>query len=235
MTRCKICDVRDYPTAKLCAELGADYVGIHGARGIKPERRKALSEIATRIPLEHPLVGVVLVTLVTDDEHVCSMLRELSPTHLQLHSHVWTGAAIKRLREKIGAADIPMPKIVALANIASSEPLIERISEVSDSADILLLDITDYSDGERRQCKPEDYHDAVAHSAKVGIPALIAGGLDPDNIPKYLTALRPWGVDVQRGLEVPTGEGNKDMEKLRAFMHYVREFSAAQPGSKESK
>ena len=51
-------------------------------------------------------------------------------------------------------------------------------------------------------------------------PYFLAGGLDADNIETALAQLAPYGVDVSSGIETA---GEKDPEKMRAFVMKVRE------------
>jgi phosphoribosylanthranilate isomerase len=51
------------------------------------------------------------------------------------------------------------------------------------------------------------------------IPALLAGGLTPENVGEAILAGRPWGVDVVSGVEAEPGR--KDHRKLAAFFEAV--------------
>jgi len=53
-------------------------------------------------------------------------------------------------------------------------------------------------------------------------PYMLAGGLDPENITAALQAVRPYGVDVNSGLEV--APGIKDHRLIKEFVRTVREF-----------
>lgn len=56
-------------------------------------------------------------------------------------------------------------------------------------------------------------------------PLLLAGGLDPANILAALTAVCPYAVDVNSGLEKKPGI--KDPDLIQTFVHRVRSFEDA--------
>ncbi len=56
-------------------------------------------------------------------------------------------------------------------------------------------------------------------------PMILAGGLDPDNVEEALKEVRPFGLDVNSGVEIEPGI--KDHEKLFSFVRKVRTFEAA--------
>ena len=57
------------------------------------------------------------------------------------------------------------------------------------------------------------------------MPVVIAGGLDPENVSAAVCMFRPFGVDVVTGVE--REPGHKDHERLRRFIHNVREADRA--------
>lgn len=218
--KCKVCDVRDYETAKACVEAGADFVGIHGIWEIKRKRAVALKEIAERLPAEYEGVGVVLVTLATLPEKVLEMVRELRPGYIQLHSSEWTGGEVWRLKDLLATEGCTDVQVIAVGKVPAE---VETIVTLLEAADMVLLDRTHYEKGEdASRVEPSDYEEPVAWARSQEKPCLIAGGLTPENVRRYVAALRPWGVDVQTGVELGSAAGEKDMGKVRAFIREAR-------------
>lgn len=217
--KCKICDVRDYATARMCAELGADFLGLHSRHLDKRDRKAALVEVVDRIREEFPEVGLVAVTQTTSLSEIRRIVAELRPTHLQLHAPEWTADRIQRLRNYLQENDIPQLPIIAVGEVPITDD--SRVRGLCKVADFLLLDRNLYAKPEKPSAvPPEVYGAALAVTAST--PTLIAGGLTPQNVRAYLRVARPWGVDVQRGVEEPGPGGRKDPEKVKAFIEAAR-------------
>jgi phosphoribosylanthranilate isomerase len=91
-----------------------------------------------------------------------------------------------------------------------------------------LLDTIVLDSGDLRQPggtgKAFDWNKAVPIAEGMrqgGVKLIVAGGLTPANVGDAIGVLKPWGVDVASGVEARPGQ--KDPEKVRAFVRAVRE------------
>lgn len=51
-------------------------------------------------------------------------------------------------------------------------------------------------------------------------PVILAGGLNPENVPQAIAQVRPFAVDVSSGVE--SAKGVKDVGLMQAFLQGVR-------------
>ena len=64
----------------------------------------------------------------------------------------------------------------------------------------------------------------------VRIPAIVAGGLGPDNVLEAIRAIRPAGVDSKTKTDKDDLSHTKDLEKVRQFILLAKSLAANQLG-----
>jgi phosphoribosylanthranilate isomerase len=64
-----------------------------------------------------------------------------------------------------------------------------------------------------------------------GVPAILAGGLSPDNVGDAIAAARPWAVDVCSGVE--SSPGVKDHNRIGSFMAAANRAGEQQAAERE--
>src|SRR5690606_9633576 len=60
-----------------------------------------------------------------------------------------------------------------------------------------------------------------------GVPLVLAGGLNPENVAQAILAVRPWAVDVASGVE--SAPGKKSAELVRQFVAAAKLALSAKP------
>jgi phosphoribosylanthranilate isomerase len=192
--RIKLCGVRTVADALLCAEEGADEIGVVFAA--KSRRRVTLQEaraIRDALPAGVPLVGVFLDAALEDVARIASAVGLQAA---QLHGAWPAGAA-------------PLPLYAAL-QVTSEQSLQPR-----PGAARILLDGPAGGSG-----KPFPWALAEKARALHGGELFVAGGLCAENVAQAIREARPSGVDVSGGIE--GDDGFKDRARVRAFVRAAR-------------
>ncbi len=196
MVRVKICGICDVDGARAAVESGADMIGFHfcdSPRRISPEEAKA---IAGELIVRPTIVGV----FIDEDPEEARRIAELVGLDLlQLHGSEQPGYDAGR----------PVMKVLKVKD--------GQIPNVDDWPDPIMLDSWS-SDQRGGTGQTWDWEAArpLISSRKV----FIAGGLEPGNVGKVVSAFKPYGVDVSSGVE--SAVRVKDPDKVRAFVHAVR-------------
>jgi len=196
LIRIKICGICDLESARTAVEAGADLIGFHfcdSDRRVSPEEAKA---IVDELPVRPRIVGVFI------DQHpdeVRRIAEHVDLDLLQLHGSEAPGFEAGR----------PVMKVLKV-----------REGEVPGAGrwpDPIMLDTwsADQRGGTGRTWDWE-----VARALVESRRVFIAGGLQPGNVGKVVSELRPYGVDVSSGVESRVRV--KDPAKVRAFVHAVR-------------
>ena len=213
--RLKICGNTNIEDVRLIGASGADYCGILVTVGFS-ERSLSLQQ-AFVLAAESKIPNVILMCD-PGIEEVKEIVAEIRPFAVQLLGHE-SPELVKKLKSKLECRVWKTVHLSLVSGQASPEEYVKA------GADALLVDSVDTSEGFQRlggTGKVADWKAAAAMVKAVSIPVFLAGGINPENVEKAITEVRPHGIDLCSGVEA--SRGKKDPEKLR---NLVKNFRSA--------
>ena len=209
----KFCGISSRAEAETAVSLGADYVGfLVGITHLAEDKltNRAAREIIEQVDFGHSTP--IAVTHLTDAAGVIAMMRELGVRAVQLHDNIGFDE-IRKIRDAL--ADLYIIKAVHV----EGESSVDSALAAEEHADALVLD-SRTADRIGGTGLTHDWSVSRRIVEAVSKPVFLAGGLNPDNLRAAIDAVRPFGVDVNSGVEFPSGE--KDPEKMRRFIQTAR-------------
>ena len=215
----KICGLKTPEALDVALESGADLVGfVFFAPSPRHLAFEAARTLGGRVKGR---AGKVALTVDADDATLKGVVEALKPDMLQLHG-VETPERVKSVRARFG---LPVMKAIPIAESAD----LARIELYKNIADRLIFDAFAPKNATRPGGLGQSFDWTLLKGVDPGIPFMLSGGLDAGNVAEALRITRAPGVDVSSGVERAPGE--KDVEKIRAFIGAARqaeaEFSAA--------
>ncbi len=206
MIRVKVCGITCAEDALVAAEAGADALGFIFVEGtpryVTPERAAA---IVAALP---PFVTPVGVFWDHPPEAVRAVARACRLAAVQLHGN--------EPPEAVAALGLPVLKTVKIGGPAD----LTQLGRYRPAA-FLLDSPAPWSRGEPRPPIPW----ALAREAATRARVILSGGLTPESVGEAIRAVRPFGVDVNSGVEATPGR--KDPERVRRFVQAARAAAAA--------
>jgi phosphoribosylanthranilate isomerase len=197
----KICGITNAADARLCVECGVDALGFifveRTPRYVTPD---AAARIVATLP---PFVTPVGVFWDHAPGHVKAVAEQCGLGALQFHG--------EEPPEDLQDYRLPVIKTLKVAVAAD----LARMADYRVAA-FLLDSPSRWSEGEARPPIPWD----VAADAARRHPVLLSAGLTPDNVGEAVRRVRPYGVDVNSGVEA--SPGRKDESRVRRFVTEAR-------------
>jgi phosphoribosylanthranilate isomerase len=206
MVRVKICGIRRLEDALVAVEAGADAIGLNfwrpGRRYVAPETARA---IARALP---PFVARVGVFADEDPETIRDIAGLCALDALQLH-----GAESPEFCRQF---DRPVIKSIKVRGPES----LRDLHRYRVAAFLLDTHVPGEMGGTGRT-----FDWSIAARAREAGSVILSGGLTPENVTEAIRAAGPYAVDVATGVET---DGEKDPEKVRAFVARVQEWNMAE-------
>jgi phosphoribosylanthranilate isomerase len=194
----KICGITDRHDALLAAQCGAGAIGLIFA----PESPRrvdlaAAEDIASALPDSVAKIGVFVNERI---EFVNKCISQLGLAYAQLHGE-----------EQPDYCRLVKGKVIKAIRVSGHQDL-TRLTEYAVEA--VLLDT--FLPGKRGGTgKVFDWSLAVT-AKEIGLPIILSGGLNPENVVEAIEIAQPAGVDANSGVE--SSPGKKDPGKVEAFV-----------------
>ena len=213
MTRVKLCGLTTETDLDAAVAAGADMVGFVSDVPIETPRELSTTRAAELVRRVPPSVTSVLVTMPETPEQGAELVERVSPDTVQVHD--CSPETVATLADRVGA-DVFAGVDAADADLAAHASV----------ADALVLDSTDER-GAGGTGETHDWHRARELVDSLDTPALLAGGLTPENVAAAVETVRPHGVDVSSGIEheqterndgVERTDGMKDRDAMKRFV-----------------
>ena len=218
----KICGLSTPGALDVALDAGADMVGFvffaPSPRHLAFDTARTLGE-GVRARAQK-----VALTVDADDALLEAIVDTLAPDLLQLHGRE-PPARVAALKRRFG---LPVMKAIPIAARADLSP----IRLYATMADRMLFDARAPREATRPGGLGKPFDWRLLQNLDVGIPFMLSGGLDAGNVAEALQMTRAPGVDVSSGVErVP---GQKDPEKIRAFVRAARQAAERLPATPPS-
>jgi phosphoribosylanthranilate isomerase len=212
----KICGLSTAEALDTALDAGTDMVGFVF---FPPSPRnlsfKAAASLEARVRGQAKKVAL---TVDADDTLLSYIVDALGPDILQLHGNE------SPLRVAAIKAQFKLPVMKAIAVETKAD--LAAIARYAAVADQLLFDARAPREATRPGGlgKPFDWH--LLENLKPSVPFMLSGGLNAGNVGEALRITRAPAVDVSSGVERAPGE--KDLDKIRAFIRAARDAAAKQ-------
>ncbi len=216
----KICGLSTPEALDVALEAGADMVGFVF---FKPSPRHLLLDTARALGTRvRGRAQKVVLTVDADDALLAAVVEALRPDMLQLHGKELP-ARVSALKRRFG---LPVMKAIPVETRGD----LSAIADYATVADRLLFDARAPREATRPGGLGKSFDWRLLENLDPGVPFMLSGGLDPANVGEALRITRAPGVDVSSGVERAPGE--KDPDKIRAFVRAARDAAAARFATK---
>lgn len=209
----QIYEVQTPEEAAALARLGVDHIGVLVGRGAFP-RELPPGPVRAIFAATPPAARRVALSLSTDADEVARVIEQIRPdiVHIAAAIELFSVENTRALK-----ARFPNTRIMRSIPIIGAVS-IEWAKSYQGTADFLLLDSHDPGD---RQIgglgRTHDWSISRRIAEEIGVPAILAGGLDPDNVGAAIAVVQPAGVDSKTKTDRADGAG-KDLDKVRRFV-----------------
>lgn len=206
----KICGLTTPDALEAALDAGADMVGFV----FFPPSPRHLGFEAARL-LGEQVKGrarKVALSVEASDTELGQLIAALKPDVLQLHGKE-TPERVALVRTRFG---LPVMKAIPVEQKADLSPvrLYARV------ADRILFDARAPQEATRPGGLGKAFDWRLLENLDIGVPFMLSGGLDAENVGEAIAITRAPSVDVSSGVERRPGE--KDPDRIHAFVRAAR-------------
>ena len=219
----KICGLKTPDALDVALDAGADMVGFVF---FPPSPRHLGFEAAAALGQRvHGRARKVALSVDATDDWLAASIEALRPDLLQLHGKE-TPERVAAVRSRFG---IPVIKALAIEDRAD----LAAIPAYAGLVDRVLFDARAPREATRPGGLGKSFDWRLLENLNIDVPFMLSGGLNPDNVEEAMRLTGAPSIDVSSGVERAPGE--KDPDKIRAFIRAVRANSGAMKNAVESR
>ena len=204
----KICGIRTLEDAKMCLDAGADTLGFLVGQAHASTDFIDI-DVAKNIisKLKAKKFYATLVTHLEDENSIIALIKEGGFNSIQFHSNI-TDKQVSKVKSAF-----PTIRIVRLIHVSQHGEIASNLDEMK-IADLYLLDSFNLETNQVGGTgKIHDWKTSAKLVKQLNKPAVLAGGLNPDNVLQAIKTVAPFGVDVNSGVK----DSNGFKDKLKVF------------------
>jgi len=199
----KLCGIRRPDDIEYVNEFLPDYIGFVFAKSKRQVSLETAVKLESNLDSRIKKVGVFVNSPIDEVYQICSTAKL---DVVQLHGDE-TPEYLQILKNKVQC------KVWRAVRVKNAEDI---ISADKIGADLLLLDsFSSSAYGGTGKTANWD----IINSIDIKTPFFLAGGLNYDNIPDAVNAVKPLGIDISGGIET---NGFKNREKIKKIMKLLR-------------
>jgi phosphoribosylanthranilate isomerase len=206
--------------ALAAAEMGVDHIGfVAGDYGLVPGELSFREARQMADALFGKAVRVAL-TMATEVDEILRMAAAVEPDviHVSTDLQAVDVEAMEVLRRRL-----PDEARLMKAIHVKDESSIMDAQRFAPVSDILLLDTKLAGmPGIGATGRAHDWMISRRIVENLQVQVILAGGLSPENVDKAINTVQPWGVDSNTGTNLPGSAFEKDLGRVRAFVHAAR-------------
>jgi phosphoribosylanthranilate isomerase len=217
----QIYEVGSPEEARSLATLGVDHIGVLVGEGAFPREISPAGARAIFAAVPPPAKRVAL-SLSAEPAAILRIAEQVRPDilHLGAAEEALPAEHLRRLKPHLPAA-----RLMRSVGILDASSLAVAKSYLG-VADFLLLDTHLPGDAQiGARGHPHDWRLSRRIVEEVAVPAILAGGLGPDNVAAAIRLVGPAGVDSKSLTDRADGVA-KDLAKVRAFLAAAKRLTS---------